>query len=196
MPRKGVAGHRHGVADVVEVGEVHLLLAVRGDRDGGNAAVDCAQMHGVQEAVKGVVLELHLEPQLFADGLGQRNIKAVQLKSGIVVLKGWVIGCRAKDNLAGVLDAAPVVRHRGWLRGRLCSLILLRLQPIGGSRSQAREEPSRRTAMSKGKSADRACLTVTPYSIWMVAAAFPWALPPRSTTIYHSITFLPNRGPS
>ena len=50
--------------------------------------------------------------------------------------------------------------------------------------------------MSSGKSADRACLTVTPYSIWMVTAAVPWARSPRSTTIYHSIEFRPNRAPS
>ena len=75
-----IACHCDRLADVVEVGKVNKLLAVRRHRNGSDGGIHVAQLHGVEQAVKGVVAEAHFEAKLFAQCLGQGDVETVQLK--------------------------------------------------------------------------------------------------------------------
>jgi len=74
----GSAACQHGVVvDVVEVGEVRRLLAVRSHGKGADHGVDLAQIEGVEEAAEGEVGEFDLYAQPLAHLARQGDVEAV-----------------------------------------------------------------------------------------------------------------------
>ena len=138
---EGCARQRRGLAQIVDVCEIHHRLPFRRNRDGGDGSVNIAQAQGVEQTVEGIVLEFDVHAQFIAQGFGQGDVEAIQFELAVVELKGRVVGGRAQDQFASRLDLLPVVGRRN---GRL---LLGAVQPAG---SWAPLPSSQRRMQTKG----------------------------------------------
>ena len=95
------------------MGEVDHLSALRGHGEGRNADVHIADHDGVDDAVKGHVLNLQLHAQLVGDLLSQPAVAANGV--GVVIQKfvGAVGGFGAYHQHTGVLDLFQYALRRG-----------------------------------------------------------------------------------
>ena len=111
--------HHHDLGGrIVRLAEIDDLLALRLGDHAGNDQVDLPGLQRRDQAGKGLIGDFDVQPQLFADAVGQRDVEAghlllAGLRVGIIKLIRRIADGHADDDLSLGLQVAQGVRRNG-----------------------------------------------------------------------------------